>query len=191
MQVQDTVKRVIARKTPKATAYTVQLEKEGYVGVGFAAPPCTEGDTVSLQYELNDRGYKQMIKGSMQVLASGAAPAQPQAQAAPAGAGPGAGPSKQDYWGEKEKRDLQTQRAIQYQASRNAAIDVAKMALENDCLSLGAKKSDKLDILLGFIDEITDRFNQDVSDVVQDGKRSSKYDDNEQDNNAQEVGAFE
>ncbi|MCW8982462.1 MAG: hypothetical protein OQK13_00295, partial [Gammaproteobacteria bacterium] len=77
MQVQDTVKRVISRKAGKGTAYTVQLEQEGYIGVGFQAPPCNEGDTISMQVELNDRGYKQMVKGSMQVLGSAPAP-QPQ-----------------------------------------------------------------------------------------------------------------
>lgn len=188
MQIQDKVRRVISRKTPKAVAYTVQLENEGYIGVGFQAPPCNEGDTISLQYELNDRGYKQMVKGSMQVLQSGAPAPAPQPQAAPQAAQ--GGESKQGYWDAKAKKDVETQRAIQYQASRNAAIDVAKMALENDCLSLGAKKADKLDILLAFIDETTDRFNQDVSDVIQTGYRSGKYDQDEQDNNAEEVGDF-
>lgn len=188
MQVQDTVQRVISRKTPKAVAYTVQLQNEGYIGVGFQAPPCNEGDVISLQYELNDRGYKQMVKGSMQVISSGAPAPEPQPQQAPQAAQ--GGESKQGYWDAKAKKDLDTQRAIQYQASRNAAIDVAKVALENDCLSLGAKKADKLDILLSFVDEITDRFNQDVSDVVQNGERSGKYDQDQQDNNAQEVGDF-
>jgi len=190
MQVQDTVKRVISRKTPKAVAYTVQLAKEGYIGVGFEAPPCNEGDTISLQYEFNNAGYKQMVKGSMQVLSS-AAPQQrePAPQQAPAGAQ--GGQSKQSYWDEKEKRDLITQRAIQYQASRNAAIEVAKIALEQDCLSLGAKKADRIDILLAFVDEVTDRYNKDVSDVMQTGARSGGYDDNSQDQSAQEVSDFE
>ncbi|MCW8826158.1 MAG: hypothetical protein OQK78_07010, partial [Gammaproteobacteria bacterium] len=67
----------------------------------------------------------------------------------------------------------------------------AEIALQHDCLSLGAKKADKLDILMAFIDETTDRYNKDVSDVMANGERSGQYDDNEQDNQAREVGDFE
>lgn len=189
MQLQDTVLKIISRKTPRSVAYTVQLQNEGYIGVGFEPPACNEGDVITLSYDLNDRGYKQMVKGSLKVVSSGPAPEQAKPQRAPTGAGEGA--SKSGYWEGKEVRDIATQRAIQYQASRNAALEVAKMALENDCLSLGAKKADKLDILLAFIDEITDRFNRDVSDVTKNGERSGKYDGDEQDDGAQEVGEFE
>lgn len=189
MQVQDTVTQVIARKTPKAMAYTVRLAKEGYIGVGFEAPACVEGDTVSMQYELNNAGYKQMVKGSLQVLSSGAPTPAPQSSPAPAGAQ--GGTSKTSYWDDKEKRDVSIQKAIQYQASRNIAVEVAKIALEQDCLSLGAKKAARVDILMAFIDEVTDRYNKDVTDFVQNGERSGEYQGTRQDNEAQEAGDFE
>lgn len=184
-QTQGQIKRIITRKAGTGTAYTLQLMDGKYYGAGFKPPGCSEGDTVSFEYFENKAGYTQIVDGSIQVQAG--ASAQPQPQAAPQTGGQ----SKTGYWDEKEKRDLRTQRAIQYQASRNAAIQVAEMALEHDCLSLGQKKADKLDILLAFVDETTDRFNKDVTDFTETGSRSQQYDQNQQDNEATEVGDFQ
>lgn len=191
MQEQDIVKRVISRKTARGTmAYTLELQNGGFIGAGFDAPQCDEGDQISYQWETNQRGYKQIIKGSINVIGSGPAPAQrpQQANSAPVSGG---GATKQSYWEEKEKRDLRTQGAIQYQASRNAAIQVATAALQHDCISLGTKKAEKADILLAFIDELTDRYNKDVTDFMDNGARSTAYDGDQQDDNAQEVGEFD
>lgn len=185
-QVQGQIKRIITRKAGSGTAYTLQLMDGKYYGAGFKPPACSEGDTVSFEYFENKAGYTQIVDGSIKTV-EGAPAAAPQGQAAPNVGGQG----KTGYWDEKEKRDLRTQKAIQYQASRNAAIDVAKMALEHDCLSLGQKKADKLDVLLAFIDETTDRFNQDVSDITENGSRSNQYDQNKQDNEATDVGDFQ
>lgn len=187
-QTQGQVKRVIARKAGSGTAYSIQLSDNMYYGNGFKSPDCSEGDTVQFEYYNNKAGYTQIAEGTLKVVegAPVAAP-QGQAQAAPAAGGQ----SKTGYWDEKEKRDLKTQRAIQYQASRNAALEVAKMALEHDCLSLGQKKADKLDILMAFVDETTDRFNKDVTDFTTTGSRSQQYDGNKQDNEATEVGDFQ
>lgn len=188
--VQGQVKRVITRKAGSGTAYTVQLMDNMYYGHGFKPPGCNEGDAVEFEHYQNNAGYTQIVEGSLKVVAGAQKqPQQPQGQ--PQAAPAAGGQSKAGYWDEKEKRDLRTQRAIQYQASRNAALEVAKMALEHDCLSLGQKKADKLDILMAFIDETTDRFNKDVSDFTENGSRSGQYDGDAQDNQATEVGEFD
>lgn len=184
-QAKGQVKRVITRKAGTGTAYTLQLMDGKYYGAGFKPPACSEGDTVEFEFFNNKAGYTQIVDGSIKVVQADPAP-QGQPQAAPQAGGQ----SKSGYWDEKEKRDLRTQRAIQYQASRNASLEVAKMALEHDCLSLGQKKADKLDILMAFIDETTDRFNKDVSDFTETGSRSQQYDQDPQDDQATEVGDF-
>lgn len=188
MNANGQVKRVISRKAGTGTAYTVQLSDNQYYGAGFKPPGCNEGDNIEFEYFVNKAGFNQIADGTIKVAEAQAPQQQAPQQGQPAPAG--GGQSKAGYWDEKEKRDLKTQKTIQYQASRNAALELTKMALEHDCLSLGQKKADKADVLMAFVDEITDRFNKDVTDFAETGSRTAQYDDNNQDNQAQEVGEF-
>lgn len=105
------------------------------------------------------------------------APQQRQAAGGPAG--------KDDYWARKEERDVDVQKAIQYQASRNAAIAALDSMLTVEAVKLPAKQADKYDAYLALLEELTDHFNKQTSSLgnAAQGKQQAQQqqDDNDQD----------
>lgn len=65
-----------------------------------------------------------------------------------------------EYWANKEKRDIAVvEPRINYSASQRDAVSLISAALANDALSFGAvAKGKKLDMLLDFVDQVTERF---------------------------------
>jgi hypothetical protein len=57
-----------------------------------------------------------------------------------------------------EDKDAKRQKSIHYQSARNAAIEVIRLALEHGAISLGTKKGQMLDNLLGYVNEVTNRY---------------------------------
>lgn len=67
--------------------------------------------------------------------------------------------SKDDYWKEREKRDIVIQGKIQMQSARNSAIEFVKLALSADAIKLPAKQADKADALFEFVNHYASLFN--------------------------------
>jgi hypothetical protein len=86
----------------------------------------------------------------------------PGAQAAtPAGAKSSAGGSmsRDGYWKEKDRYDKEVrQPMIAYQSARKDATAIVVAALQQDCLALGQKKAAKLELLMGFVEEVTQEY---------------------------------
>jgi hypothetical protein len=143
---------VIARVMQRGQATNFVIDDVWY-GAGFDAFAFKEGDTVSFSWVAKGN-FKNVTKGSM-VAASGAAPsAAPQAQSsAPAPAG----------------RPSNTQVAIQYQASRNAAIAFVELAATLDAVPLPAKKGDRFDALQALVDDVTTSYHIGTDTVVKNG----------------------
>lgn len=79
----------------------------------------------------------------------------------------GGGQSRDGYWADKEKRDLEKDKRYQavdvprmsFSASQERAVTLVSAALANGALSFGnVAAGKKLDMLLGFVDQVTDRF---------------------------------
>lgn len=87
-------------------------------------------------------------------------------------AAPASGGSKDGYWEAKEQRDIVTQRAIQYQSSRNAAIELVSAALTAGAVALPAAKAKQWDALLALVDTVTERFEEAVLVVRGEGKKA-------------------
>lgn len=77
------------------------------------------------------------------------------------------GVTRDGYWANKEARDLEREKRYQevdvprmsLPSAREAAIKVTELALANGAVSLGTKKAaEKLDTLVGIVDELTDKF---------------------------------
>ena len=97
----------------------------------------------------------------------------------------GGGMSKDDYWARKEERDIETQKKIQYQASRNTAIAALDVLLKAEAVKLPAKQADKYDAALALIDELTEHFQQGTDNLGgqqqrQRGDQSQRQDDDDQ-----------
>lgn len=76
------------------------------------------------------------------------------------------GVTRDGYWANKEARDLEKDKRYQevdvprmsLPSARDAAVRLALGALNAGALSLGTKKADQLDTLVGIVDELTDKF---------------------------------
>ena len=108
-----------------------------------------EGDKVEFKYELfNERPN---VK-SLEVVGSGPV------NKAKKSAGKAANDykKKDDYWTQKAEDDKTRQVIISYQAANKTAVDIVKMALEQEAISLGTAKAKKFDALMQVVDEVTD-----------------------------------
>ena len=167
--VQGVVEKVLQR----GNATNICVAGTWY-GCGFNGVPCKEGDEVTFNAAAKGNFLNADV-ASMQILSQGNQVQQPQRQqqgggyqqkkAYGGGARKAADTGKDDYWKNKEERDVRTQQAIQFQAARNAAINVCVAALEKDILPLPTTKAKAFDAFLDAVDEITARYNQAVSDL--------------------------
>lgn len=67
-----------------------------------------------------------------------------------------------------------TQKAIQYQSSRNAAIELVSAALTAGAVALPAAKAKQWDALLALVDTVTERFEEAVLVVRGEGGKKTK-----------------
>ncbi len=153
--VEETSTRQVNGKFGPSTVYNFRINGEWY-GAGFKDPGAKQGDMVEFVLEMN--GQYKNAKDTV-VLASGDTPSgdgssQAAAQPAPAALAP-------------NKREL----SIHYQSCRKDAIAVMALLLEQDAIPIKAtKQADKMDILLGFVNELTERYLQELRNAVDGNK---------------------
>jgi hypothetical protein len=75
----------------------------------------------------------------------------------------GGGNNREDYWNKKAEEDKIIQKMIQFNHCTNAAINVAKLALEQGILPLGTgSKGNKMDALMAQIATIRNALYDDI-----------------------------
>ena len=139
--------------------------------LGRKKPTFQQGDVIS--FENDEKGnvdYDSIVTGGAPAAPprQGGAPraANRQGGGRPAPASGGGGQTRDGYWAEKEARDLQKDKRYQevdvprmsFSAAQDRAVTLVAAALSNDALSLGQKKGERLDLLLEYVDQVTDRF---------------------------------
>lgn len=144
---------VVERATSKPVgargnlAYSLKVNGEWY-GHGFTKPGCAEGDNVTFNWQQKGN-FKNVDENSLKVVA---------VEAAQAGAPPANG-------GYNNNKQL----AIQYQSSRNSALQLIEMALQHDALPLPAKKGERLDAIAAAVDAWTAEYHMATDSVVAKG----------------------
>ena len=128
---------------------------EAWFRTGSDKPPINKGDSVSFTYEETQYG-NQVAIDSIKVTQAETRPSAPQ----PSGGG---GNNREDYWNKKAEDDKIVQKMIQFNHCTNAAINVAKLALDNGILPLGTgSKGNKMDALMAQIATIRNALYDDV-----------------------------
>jgi hypothetical protein len=133
--------------------------QDGWYSLGERAPTFTEG--ASIQFEVDQRG-KYLYAKDIVPWTDGGATDGPQLRQT---AGPGkqgfykkpfGGKSQEekDYWAKKDATQEVTQRRIEIQAARNAAIETAKFLWEKDLVAKPKKVADQYDAFLALVDQI-------------------------------------
>ena len=79
MQIQGVVEQASSRAAGRGTVHSIKVNGEWYGGM-WDNPGCQQGDTVTFEATRNDRGYQNVVKGTLQKQMSA-----PPAAAAPAG----------------------------------------------------------------------------------------------------------
>lgn len=175
--VYGVVQRINTRQAGKGTAYNVQMDDGSWFGYGFNKPKFGQGATVS--FDVIYRGqYANVNVDTVVVHDNGNSSNNANNNSNPNNGGNNQPRGQQNnfqdkdnYWKEREKRDIEWQRhqrevvqpTIQYQGSRNAAINLVNVLLQNDCLALPQKKAEKMDAVIAVVDQLTDKFENDLS----------------------------
>lgn len=137
--------------SPRGKAWNAKIDGKWY-GLGFSKPDIEVGNKVEFEVKMNGK-YANAENFTVTEAQSAVAPPVP-----------------------SYRRNDSTQKAIQFQAARNAAIEVVKLAVDKQLVKLPAKQSDQLDVVLALIDEITERYDVAVTSHV-DGEAKSVKDE--------------
>lgn len=136
--------------TTRGKATNIKVGDEWY-GCGFKGFPYSKGDTVS--FDVIQRGkYKNVDMDSLKKVEGASSNSSSASNYSPAS---------------NDNR----QKSIAFQSSRKDAIEVAKIAVANELISIPAAKAKRLDVVLALIDELTVRYYAEVE-----GVQSGEYD---------------
>lgn len=117
------------------------------------ASPVNEGENIQFTFDTKINGQYTNLEVDKKSIVKLAAPvAAPKAKAAYAKTKD----AKDAYWVAKEERDLVTQKTIQYQAARNSAIEVVKIAQAAGVLELPKTKNKQLESIVSLVETIAD-----------------------------------
>ena len=157
------------KKGQNINLYSFQLDGNNkWFRTGTNRPPCNEGDSIS--FDVNEKGNVNInsLKPSQGGQSTGGSTGQPSSNSsARQQSSSGGGQSRDGYWSAKEANDKAKDERYQSQdiprmsfsAAQDRAVQLVSAALTHDCLAFGnMKKGDKLDYVLGCVDEVTDRF---------------------------------
>lgn len=146
------------------TLYSFRLKNEDrWYRCGTKQPAISKNDLIEFEYEDKD-GFGNVDVNSIKRVDLGASSDTPAVRTAEYRGNSG-GLSKDDYWKNKETRDMANEEhrkgnelRIQYQSARNAAITVVDILLREKILKLAAKAEDNVSVVLGKIEDLTNEF---------------------------------
>lgn len=142
------VNKIDSITTAMGVMYNVNVDGTRY-GFGKQKPNFNEGDVITFDFTQKGQ-YKNIVPSTVEVKKDVVVPIKTSNNST--------GNSKDDYWAQKEQRDVGTQRGIQQQSARNAAIAFIIPLATAGLIKLPAKAEDKLSAVASLVDEFTDRY---------------------------------
>lgn len=161
------------RKDEEVTLYSFTIEGErGWFRTGTTRPPVTRGSAVRFVVDTRkgnvDLDSIEEVEETEVTRAPKAAGnyTRNSSKFPKKTSGASGGGTRDDYWKEKDRyyKEVEVPR-ITLSACQSRAIDVVKMALENDALNLGTTKNKRMDNLLAAVDEVTERFIEQINNI--------------------------
>ena len=167
-QVRNKSSRPFSGDYGEVVLHSFQLEGDRtFYGTGKVPVPAENGETIQFATEQKGKNTN-VIMSTVEKVENqvASAPKPTSATSSTGGSGYKGYASKSEffdakdaYWDNKEKHDKEVVAPrINFSASQRDAIALVVAALENDCLSLGAAKGKRLDLLLEQVDKVTERF---------------------------------
>lgn len=136
--------------------FNLKINGEWY-SAGFKRPDVAENDYIQFTWTANGN-YKNIDVASILKVANDTSQRSPSVPT-------GVTMSKDDYWGRKEERDLETQQRIQLQSARNSAIAAVKLLLDVGAVKIPAAQNKKYDAVLALVDEVTAKYYNDTVEM--------------------------
>lgn len=131
------------------TYYSFVLENDEVLyRTGLVPLPAKVGDTISFDYNAGRKGGVYVDLKTVKVVTTSDKPKSNYSG--------DKWKDKDTYWERKEEYDRITERRISWAVAHNLAVDIVKLGLENDALTLGTKKASKLDIIIAAIKQVAD-----------------------------------
>lgn len=176
--IKGVVQKIIKNPQYGLTSFTLKGQ-DGFYSLGKDIPTFKEGD--SIQFDTNQQGKYTYARNIAPWSDGGTAQSTPVSQVAASassggwqrrGAGGGGksfgggdAAAKEAYWRAKEERDIAkegeyaaTQKRIEIQAARNAAIETAKTMWQFDITPKPKKATEHYDAFLALVEELTDKY---------------------------------
>ena len=136
---------------------------------GMVKPEIKKGDHVEFSFEEKDGGYSAQIDTITVLPSSSGEPIRGQSSRNFVGGGN----QKDDYWANKESRDIENDRykrdndiRIQHQSARNAAITLVDILLREKALKLPESPGKMYDVIMGKITDLTHQFFEDTGKAL-------------------------
>lgn len=153
MEARGVVKEVIVKEWNSKKLYSFKLNGDSnFYGLGLRKPP-NEGTNIRFNYNVNDKGYKDVVFNSIETLAATDTPKTVEESvrlAKPM--------NKDEYWDNKAKQDVDKDRRISLLACRNSAIELCNLLLVHGIVSLPAKQAAKEAVVLEMVRKYTKDF---------------------------------
>lgn len=184
--IKGVVQKILVNPQYGLTSFTMKGQ-DGFFSLGKDKPSFKEGDPI--QFETNVVGKYTYAKDIAPWTDGGTTSGANVGQVAAAASGfqrgggrrgnySGGGDqqAKEQYWRDKEARDIAkegeyalTQRRIEIQAARNAAIETAKAMWQFDVCPKPKKATEHYDTFLALVDELADKYLANTSSRLERG----------------------
>jgi hypothetical protein len=153
--VKGVVARIYSKDFGDATAWSFTLRGDRtFYRAGNKKPFFSEGDSV--QFDVEMKGQNAYARGVSKWEGQDAVQSAP-AIAVSRAVGGNVG-TKDDYWLQREKRDVETQKRIELQSCRNSAIALVAELLKVEAVKLPAKQADKVPVIEELVTHYTKFF---------------------------------
>ena len=126
-----------------------------WYGYGMYAPKCEKGSTVSFSYE---------TKGDFNIIDSKSFKVAEGAVSKPVVKSGGAAGTRDKYWEDKAETDKVQQRIRETHAARSQAIETVGALVDAGAVKLPVKESGRYDALMALVDELTNRYFEDITE---------------------------
>lgn len=154
-----------ATKNPKFNLYSFKIDGDNkWYSTKFDVPSFKEGDFIQFSWVEEKRGeYTNFVVNNNEVSIL----EKPKKDNSSSSAGAtGSSGTRETYWTNKEERDIIKDKKLQWQGSRSNAVDVVLFAITNGYLEVKGKKGEQLDLLLGYVEQVTNKFYNDQERIA-------------------------
>lgn len=146
------------------------VNDDTWYNCGTKHPGVTKGDMIEFDVNKTENGRAQVNTDTIKVTK----PAKTQVMTGKNGIGM----TKDDYWSRKEERDIQTQKVIQLQSSRNSAIELTDVLIKNGAINLDkAAVAKRKQIILDQFNELVEYFQKESRGVNVPGNEAEMIDE--------------